>query len=358
MSRQRRHASRGRARAHGSARVLVSLTLGVLLALGGTGYAAYRYDEASSNRLMPGVTIDGVEVGEMSRSEAVSELTSRVDDRLNQEIEIVAGQESWTVSAAELGTTALIDPAVDRALAANDTYSWPDRVLRRVMNRSIDVAEDLRFRPDIGEIRAFVESVAQQVEVDPSNAQVDFVDGELVVDRPEMGVSLPVRQAARDLRKALASGASNVILPVERLQPEITKDDLGKTIVVDLSDLQLTLYDGVKVQKTYAVAAGSPSYPTPPGEWTIWDKRVNPTWVNPAPDGWGKGMPASIPGGPSSPLGTRALYLDAPGIRIHGTPASYSIGSYASHGCIRMVMPEVEELYDMVPIGTKVHIVP
>jgi lipoprotein-anchoring transpeptidase ErfK/SrfK len=334
------------------------LTLGVLLTVGGAGYAAYRYDAASSDRLMPGVTIDGVEVGEMSRAQAVAELTSRIDDRLNQEIEIVAGPEAWTVSAAELGTTALIDPAVDRALAVNDSYSWPDRVLRRVMNRPVDVAEALRFRPDVDEIRDFVGSVAEQVEVDPKNAQVEYVDGEMVVDKPEFGWALPVRQAARDLRKALASGSPSVTLPMERLQPEVTKEDLGKTIVVDLSDLQLTLYDGTKVEKTYAVAAGSPSYPTPPGEWTIWDKRVNPTWVNPAPDGWGKGMPASIPGGPSSPLGTRALYLDAPGIRIHGTPASYSIGSYASHGCIRMVMPEVEELYDIVPIGTTVHVVP
>jgi lipoprotein-anchoring transpeptidase ErfK/SrfK len=64
-----------------------------------------------------------------------------------------------------------------------------------------------------------------------------------------------------------------------------------------------------------------------------------------------------IPGGPSNPLGTRALYLDAPGIRIHGTSASYSIGSYASHGCVRMFMGDVEELYEIVPIGTTAHVV-
>jgi lipoprotein-anchoring transpeptidase ErfK/SrfK len=56
-------------------------------------------------------------------------------------------------------------------------------------------------------------------------------------------------------------------------------------------------------------------------------------------------------------LGTRALYLNAPGIRIHGTPASYSIGTYASHGCIRMLMEDVEELYEIVEIGTTVHVV-
>jgi len=82
------------------------------------------------------------------------------------------------------------------------------------------------------------------------------------------------------------------------------------------------------------------------------DKHENPTWHNPAPDTWGADMPLMIPGGPSNPLGTRALYLDAPGIRIHGTPDTDSVGFYVSHGCIRMRMWEVEELYPRVPIGT------
>lgn len=357
MQRQRRHASSRRSRARGSARIVVSLILGLSLALGGTAYAAYRYDLASSARLMPGVTIDGVEVGEMSRAEAISALTQRAEERLGSQIEVAAGTETWTVTAAELGTTALIEPAVDRALAANQSYAWPDRVFRRVMNRPVDVAEDLRFRPDRDDIRRFVETAAERAEVDPTNAQVDFVDGELMLSRPEVGWSLPVRQAVRDVRQALAGGSPSVTLPMERIQPKVGKDDLGHTIIVDLSTLQLSLYDGVKLDRTYGVAAGSPSYPTPQGEWTIWDKRENPTWVNPAPDGWGKSMPASIPGGPSNPLGTRALYLDAPGIRIHGTPASYSIGSYASHGCIRMLMSDVEELYEIVPTGTTVHVV-
>jgi L,D-transpeptidase ErfK/SrfK len=110
--------------------------------------------------------------------------------------------------------------------------------------------------------------------------------------------------------------------------------------------------------KGYPVAAGSAQYPTPQGEWTIWQKVENPTWVNPDPEGWGASLPASIGPGPGNPLGTRALYLDAPGIRIHGTSASYSIGSYASHGCIRMLMSDVEELYELVPVGTTAHVVP
>jgi L,D-transpeptidase ErfK/SrfK len=65
-------------------------------------------------------------------------------------------------------------------------------------------------------------------------------------------------------------------------------------------------------------------------------------------------MPASIPPGPGNPLGTRAMSLNASGILIHGTYASYSVGTYASHGCIRMLLSDVEALYPQVPVGTPV----
>jgi L,D-transpeptidase ErfK/SrfK len=96
---------------------------------------------------------------------------------------------------------------------------------------------------------------------------------------------------------------------------------------------------------------------TPDGAWEVVRKVENPTWYNPAPDGWGKDEPLIIPPGPDNPLGTRALYLDAPGIRIHGTPSDSSIGHWASHGCIRMHIPESEALYPLVPVGTPVFIV-
>jgi L,D-transpeptidase ErfK/SrfK len=87
----------------------------------------------------------------------------------------------------------------------------------------------------------------------------------------------------------------------------------------------------------------------------LYQKRENPTWYNPALDSWGAGLPAVVPGGPGNPMGTRALYITAPGlIRIHGTTSPESIGRYASHGCIRMHNEQVEQLYELVPVGTKV----
>jgi lipoprotein-anchoring transpeptidase ErfK/SrfK len=88
------------------------------------------------------------------------------------------------------------------------------------------------------------------------------------------------------------------------------------------------------------------------------NKQENPTWYNPAIDTWGADLPPVIAPGPGNPLGTRALYLNAPGIRIHGTYSSSSIGTYASHGCIRMLISDSEDLYPRVPMGTRVIIKP
>jgi lipoprotein-anchoring transpeptidase ErfK/SrfK len=94
------------------------------------------------------------------------------------------------------------------------------------------------------------------------------------------------------------------------------------------------------------------------GNWQIVNKAREPDLVQPGDRHLGCGPAAVIAPGPGNPLGTRALYLNAPGIRIHGTYSSSSIGTYASHGCIRMLISDSEDLYGRVPMGTRVIIKP
>jgi peptidoglycan hydrolase-like protein with peptidoglycan-binding domain len=110
-------------------------------------------------------------------------------------------------------------------------------------------------------------------------------------------------------------------------------------IEVDTVTLRLTLYVDGKPYKSYPVAVGKMTGYTwsPVGEWRIVSKGVN----------WGGGF------------GTRWLGLNVPWgtYGIHGTNKPYSIGTQASHGCIRMYNRDVEELYSWVPVGTPVHII-
>ena len=131
---------------------------------------------------------------------------------------------------------------------------------------------------------------------------------------------------------------------------------LSGQIVVDIGDLKLYLYRDGKLVKSYSVATGSSTYPTPTGSYVVTSKIMNPTWYPPNSD-WAKDA-EPIPPGIANPLGTRWIGTSAPGVGIHGTPDDSSIGTYASHGCIRMHIWEVEDLYERVVIGMPVIIRP
>ncbi len=107
-----------------------------------------------------------------------------------------------------------------------------------------------------------------------------------------------------------------------------------KLIVIDADNQSLTLYENGQCVKRYAVAVGTRETPSPLGVWTVVDMRKN----------WGSGF------------GTRWMGLNCPWGRfgIHGTNKPGSIGSFASHGCIRMLNRDVEDLYKRVSPGTKV----
>ena len=121
------------------------------------------------------------------------------------------------------------------------------------------------------------------------------------------------------------------------------------------SQRHMWLYDGPKVIYNAPVAVGTPGHPTPLGVWRVIDKVKNPSWSNPH-KAWSASMPEYIPPGSSNPLGTRAIYLSADGIRFHGTNNTSSVGTAASHGCMRMYRSNIEALYPLVPIGIDVFI--
>jgi lipoprotein-anchoring transpeptidase ErfK/SrfK len=111
----------------------------------------------------------------------------------------------------------------------------------------------------------------------------------------------------------------------------------------------------MRVSTVFPVAVGMPAYPTPLGSFRIVSKQRNPWWY-PPDEPWAAGA-SPIPPGPGNPLGTRWMGLSRPGVGIHGTPNSASVGTSASHGCIRMHIASAEWLYKRVRIGTPVWIV-
>jgi lipoprotein-anchoring transpeptidase ErfK/SrfK len=133
-----------------------------------------------------------------------------------------------------------------------------------------------------------------------------------------------------------------------RTNPIMVRETEGK-LVVEKSKFKLTVYrDGKKIS-TYQVAIGQPAYPSPTGTYEVIEMYKNPTWIPPNSP-WAKGL-EPIPPGPGNPLGTRWIGTSAPAVGFHGTPQDWSIGTAASHGCIRMHIPDVEKLYEEVEVG-------
>jgi len=351
-----RHISKRRTRAI----IIVSVVAGVLvLALGGAAYAAYRYEQDRTDTILPGVTIAGIDVSDMTRPEAVAAVRTGAQELLDAPITVKAAGQTWTVTPQELGRRANVIQAVNRALAVNDSMGTFSRFWHRFREESVDREIKLAYAGD-AKIESFLGSVAKDVAVKPVDAALTLKDGHLAFVKAKPGLALDFPEATKALRAALkGDGAARVALSTLKVAPKVTEDNLGHNVVVRVDQNKLYLYDGFDVSKTWSVATAKPGYTTPAGVWEVTRKAVNPTWYNPALDSWGADLPAVVPGGPTAPMGTRAIYIDdAPGlIRIHGTPSDDSIGRYASHGCIRMHNYDVEALYPLVPLHSYVIIV-
>ena len=326
----------------------------------GSAVAALRYDHASDHRIMPGVSIDGVDVSNMTRAQAIAAVSKAVQHQLAAKVHVVDGKRTWNFTAAQLGMSANVAGAVDKALAVNSDFSWVSRVYHRIthsdVHRSFDVATSFTTKP----IAHFVSSLEPKLQQAPANAGYSLVNGAVVMDHAKPGSALKDWLARQDLKKAVRSGGGTVTLATKPIAPKVGDAGVGKAIVVNRTTNSLSLYDDFKVERTYPVATAKFGFETPPGAWSVIGKVENPTWHNPClgqPGCWAANEPAEIGPGPGNPLGTRALYLNAPGIRIHGTPEDSSIGSWASHGCIRMHISDSEALYPLVPVGTPVYVI-
>jgi lipoprotein-anchoring transpeptidase ErfK/SrfK len=132
----------------------------------------------------------------------------------------------------------------------------------------------------------------------------------------------------------------------------VNRVNFGPIIVIHRAARRLYLYRNTTLVRRFPIAVGMPGHVTPLGRYRVIVKEKNPTW-NPPDSPWAEGL-GPIPPGVSNPLGTRWIGTSAPAIGIHGTPVPSSVGTAASHGCIRMYMSDVEWLFERVRVGTPV----
>jgi lipoprotein-anchoring transpeptidase ErfK/SrfK len=309
--------------------------LGVVVAAGIVGVAA-PVASPPSVTIATGVVVSGVSVGGLT-SEPARALLRRAVAR---SLVLVHAGRRWRVGPRELDVTAAVDRAVAAALLARPREG---------------VVLDVRV-PHVS-VRRFVARLSRRLDRRPRNAAlVGLVGGRPFVTPDRAGVAVLRRAAQRAIAVALDRGLRGPVrIPVRRIPPKVTRAGFGPIVVIDRATNTLRLYRGPALWQTFRVATGSPYYPTPSGTWRIVRKERYPWWFPPASD-WARGL-KPVPPGPGNPLGTRWMGLSASAVGIHGTPNAASIGYSASHGCIRMNVPEAEWLFERVRIGTPVIVV-
>jgi lipoprotein-anchoring transpeptidase ErfK/SrfK len=283
-----------------------------------------------------GVTISSVPVGGLS----VDQARDNVETAFAVPVEIVHGRLSWLVAPRRLGAVPRIEAALSRALVAP-------------AGSEVALVVTVRGKS----VRDYVSKLERRVNRAPRNARLHLrkLRPRITEARPGLRVDRnpTIAAIAQTLR---ANERGPVRISTSSVKPEITRANFGPVIVIRRNSNRLFLYKGERSWRTFGVATGQASYPTPTGRFSIVTMQRNPWWY-PPDSNWAQGA-EPIPPGPGNPLGTRWMGLSAPLVGIHGTPDSASIGYSASHGCIRMLVPEAEWLFDRVRIGTTVFIVP
>ncbi len=142
----------------------------------------------------------------------------------------------------------------------------------------------------------------------------------------------------------------------------IVPTELDNGIVINLPELLMYHFIGGVCQRRYTLAIGKPSWPTPTGNFKIVEKRKNPIWNVPPSiqeemEEQGLEVLEKVPPGPKNPLGQYFMATSASGVGIHATNRPWSVGSYVSHGCMRMLPQEISQLFPQIAIGTPVKII-
>jgi hypothetical protein len=209
-------------------------------------------------------------------------------------------------------------------------------------------------------LRAYGDRVSRAVYRAPRDATIRIELRHIVRLRARPGRALTRATIVHAIGSALVDPrVSRIFRPRLRvLEPKLTVRDLrrryGTIITVDRGAFTLRLFKHLHFAKRYPVAVGQPAYPTPTGLFHVLDKQVNPVWSVPNAPWAGELGGTTVAGGSAAnPLKARWMGLGG-GVGIHGTGEDWSIGTRASHGCIRMHVRDVIALYNRTPIGTPV----
>jgi lipoprotein-anchoring transpeptidase ErfK/SrfK len=327
---------------------LVSALLLLSLAMPATAGAQTPPPPPPGPRIAPGITVAGVDVSNLTIPEAAAKLDPALTPAFERPVAVAVAGKRFTLTPGTLKLD--FDPAKSARRAFNTG--------KEAAGQPKDVAAFVTYRR--GAIDAFTTRVDKTVYVRPRNATVRITVTHIYRRRSAEGRDLNARALRKAIEAVLLDPAAARLLKPGRakVRAAVNGADLAKryrtVVTVNRSTFKLRLFKGYKLSKTYSVAVGAEGFDTPARLYNVTSRQVNPPWTAPNKPWAGLYAGRTVGGGSAeNPLKARWLGL-ADGVGIHGTGDEGSIGSRASHGCIRMRVRDVIDLYPRVPLGTPV----
>jgi lipoprotein-anchoring transpeptidase ErfK/SrfK len=338
--------------------IVLAISL-ALLVLGAVG--VYAYDKTRDDIIAKGVTAGGVDLSGMHPKEARETLDRQLAAPLRKTVVVKYAGHRYRLSATRARVRVNTADMVQQALDASRKGNLITRTARALTGGSIHAKIPLEVTYSRRVVTKFARHVQKSIDEPAVDATIGFSGGVIQKVDSKIGRKLDIEGLKTDVGAELVEVTADhkVRPPVERVKPKVTTRELAKkyptVVIINRGGFQLTLYKGLQVAKSYRIAVGQQGLETPAGEYTIQDKQVNPSWHVPNSAWAGDLAGKVIPPGPQDPIKARWMGI-AGGAGIHGTDNVGSLGTAASHGCIRMAIPDVIELFDRVNIGDPVFI--
>lgn len=345
-----------------SHKVLIALValvvLGLLLAVG-----VWAYDDAQKDQIAPGVKVGGVDIGGRDADSARKIIKRQVVAPLQQPVVVSYQGKGYTLSPNQLHETADVDGMVQEAIDRSRQGNILDRVTRYAGGGDVNADLAPRVSYDKGAVKDFVNQLAAGVDQDPADASVVPSDGGAKLQKRagQAGLAVEKGPTTKAIYAAAQSpGSHQTVRPVvKQTKPEVTTKDLPRAyaryIVINRSSFTLRFFHHLRLERSYTVAVGQQGLETPAGLYHAQDKQVDPSWHVPNSAWAGSLAGQVIPPGPADPLKARWIGIFN-GAGIHGTDEVSSLGHAFSHGCVRMAIPDVIDLYDRVQVGDPIYI--
>jgi lipoprotein-anchoring transpeptidase ErfK/SrfK len=304
--------------------------------------------KAAPPTIAPGISVAGLDVSGLPLPDAAAKIAGAYQGKMESPVSTHVPGHRFLLRAEE------IDLKFDAAKSARRAYN------AGIAPHTGPVDVPLYITFSNAKVQAYADKVNKEVSKPARDARVKITLRHIEKVSSRDGRTLDAKALAAQVAATLGDPATDRKLrpAYKPVKPKISTASLGKAygtiITIDRHNFTLRLFKSLKVSKTYRVAVGQPAYPTPTGLFSISNKAVNPAWTAPNSPWAGAYANETVAGGSAeNPLKARWMGI-VNGVGIHGTGIPGSIGTAASHGCIRMTVPDVIDLYPRVPVGTPV----